>query len=280
MRLLLALLTLITILGCTTDPTTGKTVWDKAKTGRILEAAGKNVLTDTGKLAVGALEGAVMAAASGDRNTADLQQAAATGAWKSVGSIDVAADVGNIITAWNAGSAPAVAQAATNVYATINPQTPQQKKDAVNLIATTISTTAASPSTSSRSSTPSTGSGSSAPADGKAVKPLGKRSEVGGQRPALVLCGSGSQGVLWDEDGERAGARPSGRKRQDAASTMCARDDGRQDAGGWSPPGRPFGLPAAGDRAPLGSTAASRVTPRAWDEKRQDAASTFICEGR
>lgn len=128
------------LVGCMTDPATGKTVFDKAKAGRILEAAGKNILTDAGKLAVGALEGAVMAAASGDTNTADLQQSAATGAWKSVGSIDVASDIGNIITAWNGGSAPAVAKAATTVYATINPQTDQQKKDAVNLIATTIST--------------------------------------------------------------------------------------------------------------------------------------------
>jgi len=130
------------LFGCATDPTTGKLVLDKVKARRVAAAVGSNILSDGAKLAVGALVAVVSDASHGDTNRSDLQQAAATGAWQSIGEINVADDVRNIVAAWNGGSAPNVATKASAVYTAINPQTDQQKKDAVNLIATTISTVA------------------------------------------------------------------------------------------------------------------------------------------
>lgn len=136
--LILATLCTITI-SCTTD-SNGKVVVDKAKALRISSAIGSNLLNDAGKIAVGVLAGVVSQAASGNTNKAALEQGAAEYAWKSIGTIDIAADVQNILLA--AKSDPQVASQAAMVYQTISPQTPKQKADTVNLIATTISTAA------------------------------------------------------------------------------------------------------------------------------------------
>jgi hypothetical protein len=128
---------------CVTDPVTGKKSVDPRVQRASLAVLG-NLAGDAGKLAVGALSQAVMEAASGDTNMRDLQQSAATGAWKSVGTIDVAADVANIVNAWNGGSAPQVAASAAAVFAVANPQTPADKAVVVNTIAQTISNAALS----------------------------------------------------------------------------------------------------------------------------------------
>ncbi len=65
------LLALLTLTACTTDPATGKQVFDKAKAGRVVNALGDIALNDAGKIAIGALAGVVSSVASGDTNKAD-----------------------------------------------------------------------------------------------------------------------------------------------------------------------------------------------------------------
>lgn len=120
---------------CATD--TGNPSKDRA--GRVTNAVLTNLAKDVGKLAVGALASAVTTAASGDTNARDLEHSAATGVWKNVGTVDVASDVSNIVSAWNGGTAPAVATAAAQVFTAADPQTPAQKAAVMNVIAGTIS---------------------------------------------------------------------------------------------------------------------------------------------
>lgn len=130
----------VLLLSCSTDPTTGKTVFDKAKAGRIAAAVGQDLLTDAGTLAAGALAGAVATAAGGDTKSADLQQGAAEYLWKSVGTINIAQDVQNVLNAAKAD--PTVSAQAAATFTALNPKTPAQTASAVNVIATTISTAA------------------------------------------------------------------------------------------------------------------------------------------
>lgn len=141
LRFTVAIVTVAELCSCATDPLTGKTVFDKAKAGRIAAAVGDNLLNDAGKIAIGALAGVVSQATQGNTSKADLEQGAAEYAWKSIGTIDVAADVQNILLA--AKSDPQVAAQAAATYQAIAPKTDEQKAAAVNMIATTISTAAA-----------------------------------------------------------------------------------------------------------------------------------------
>lgn len=137
----LLLLLAISVASCTTDPATGRAVFDKAKAGRIASAIGNNALNDAGKIAVGVLAGMVSQVAQGNTSRANLEQGAAEYAWKSIGTIDVAGDIQRVLDA--AKSDPNVAAQAAATFNAINPQTQQQKNAAVNVIAATISTAAA-----------------------------------------------------------------------------------------------------------------------------------------
>lgn len=137
----LLLLLAISVASCTTDPATGKSVFDRAKANRIAAAIGNNALNDAGKIAVGVLAGVVSQVAQGNTSKANLEQGAAESVWRSIGSIDVAGDVQRVLDA--AKSDPNVAAQAAATFNAINPQTQQQKNAAVNVIAATISTAAA-----------------------------------------------------------------------------------------------------------------------------------------
>ena len=138
---IIASLALVSIIaGCSIDPTTGKSVFDKAKAQRIAAAIGNNLINDTGKIAAGELAGLVSQVSAGSTSKADLQQGAAEYAWKSISSIDVAGDLQNILLAAKAD--PQVAQAAATTFNAINPQTTAQKNTAVNVVLNTISTAA------------------------------------------------------------------------------------------------------------------------------------------
>jgi hypothetical protein len=115
----------------------------KDRTARVTNQVLLNLGSDAFQIAIGALSNAVITAANGDTHGRDLQQSAATGAWKSVGSINVASDVEKIINAWNGGSAPKVAQAAAVAFQAAGPVTQSDKAAVVNIIAAKIDTSAA-----------------------------------------------------------------------------------------------------------------------------------------
>lgn len=142
--ILLILFILSILTGCYTD-SAGKTHVDGAKLASITNAGlsilGKNAVI----IAQSELATLVTEAASKNTSAKNLQQGSATALWQAVGSVNVAADLQQLMQAATVSSAPQVAQAAAKVYSAANPQTTLEKAATVNAIATTVSTAAGAP---------------------------------------------------------------------------------------------------------------------------------------
>ena len=142
---LTSILLVLCLVGCATNPATGKREIDWARVDRVADAAGENILNNGGKLALASLAGVTMEVAQGHTDKADLQQGATEYLWKSIGTVDVAGDVQRLLVAAKAD--PNVAAKAASAYVAIAPTTDTQKADAVNAIAMAINLAADNRST-------------------------------------------------------------------------------------------------------------------------------------